>query len=259
MDEQVEKEYNRLKSLNYVKDLPEDEIRAKAEQNVKKKEIDKEFLIGYKNKDELKIARGLVYRYLTDYQLTSVSDRNNLKEVIRLEVIQNRLHDKLNEMYEKNNGSLSLQTLEAIQKNNDAIIKLKNTLGLNQAKDKKPYDAYQHLKKRAEKWLEENQMSRTCKCPHCQKFIWMKMRVDAWEARKHPYFKDNVIYNKALFEKYYGKTVKVDANFIADVLEVSKDFPIWVMEKSRRGPSDDESKETQADSDEGSKIVQTDS
>ena len=126
MDENVQKEYNRLKGLTSMKDRSTEEITVLAEANYKKKVIHKEFLTGYKNKDELGLAKELVHKYLNDYQLTNVSDRNNLKEVIRLEVIQNRLHDKLNEMYENNSGALSLQTLEAIQKNGDAIIKIMN-------------------------------------------------------------------------------------------------------------------------------------
>lgn len=183
---------------------------------------------------ERKMAKDLVHRYLSDFSLETVSDRNTLKEVIYYEVIQNRLQEKLNHFYEKDAKAVPMQLIDTLHKNSEMIIKLKNTLKLTRSNEKGGFDALAQLKKRAKIWRENNQGSRTIKCPHCQSFVLLKIRTAEWEAQKHPFFKDNMLYNVALFEKYYGKQVTVDSKFIGEVLESSADFPEWVIEK--RGP-----------------------
>lgn len=225
-------EFKRLRKLASLKNETDEQLleRAKAKYNIKL--VVEEFVDPYQSPEETKYATELVLKYLKDYQIETVSDRSNLKEVIRLEVIQGRLHKKLNEAYEKSNGALSTAILDAITKNGEAIRKQKDALGLNRSKEKvEAYDVYQHFRKRAKKWEEENQMSLTHSCPHCQKMILFKLRNEVWESRKHPFFKDKLLYNEALFEKYYGKTTEINDEFIAEVLGTSRDFPEWVREK----------------------------
>lgn len=225
-------EFNRLRSLVSLKNETDEQLLERARQKVKIKETAEEFVDGYKSSEENKYAVELALKYLNDYQIETVSDRSNLKEVIRLEVIQTRLHNKLNEAYEKSNGALSTSILDALTKNGEAIRKQKEALGLNRSKEKiEAYDAYQSFRKRAKKWEEENQMSLTHACPHCQQMILFKLRNEVWEAKKHPFFKDKLLYNVPLFEKYYGQTVEVNDAFIAEVLGASQDFPGWVREK----------------------------
>jgi len=230
--EKVDKAYKSTKSLHGHKKT-EEELLIMAEATARRQTIEEEFAISFKDKADNNTAKALLHRYLGEYEITSISDKNNLKELIRLEILQNRIHKTLDNVYDETNGSISVQSLEQIQKINDGIIKLKGSLGLLKGKNdrKNAFDAFTNLKNRWKLWLENNQMSRVRKCPHCQEFIWFKMRTTSWELLKHPFFKDNMIYNKALFEKYYGQTVTVDAQFIADVLGTSTDFPGWVKER----------------------------
>lgn len=227
----IKREYNRLIKLSGIKDRPEEEVLQMARDLSFKKDVEAEFSCQFVDPKEREIATQLALKYLSDYTIETISDRTNLKEVIRLEVIQERLHEKMEDMYKDNAKAVSLQILDAIHKNTDAIIRIKTSLGLTNKNQKTGYDALTELIKRHKAWREENQLSRHLKCPHCQDFIWLKMRVEAWEARKHPFFKDNMVYNKVLFEKYYNQPVIVNDGFIAEVLEVSKDFPVWVVEK----------------------------
>lgn len=185
--------------------------------------------------NERKVAEDLTSRYLQDYTIESISDRNTLQELIYFEVLQRRLQNQLNEMNEGDIKAQPFDLMEQIRDNSDMIIKLKGQLGLNKGKDKTAgYDVIVHLQKRFDKWLENNQVSRTIKCPHCMQFIWLKLRAEMWESLGHPYFQDNMICNKHLFANR-NKTVKVDDKFIADVLGVSTDYiSSWVIPKLKQ-------------------------
>jgi DNA-directed RNA polymerase subunit RPC12/RpoP len=178
--------------------------------------------------EERKIASSLLEKYLRDYSIESISDINTLKEVIYYEIIQYRLQDKLNDFATQK--TIPIQLVNVMHENSEAIIKLKNSLGLFSNKEKKTnYDVLKHLKKRFSLWLEENQASRTITCPHCSKVVLLKIRTKEWEAQKHPFFKDRVIYNKHLFNLF--KLNKISKKDVADILETSEDYVDWVIEK----------------------------
>ena len=189
----------------------------------------------FKDKDEGKLAQVLLDRYLKDYELESVSDSNTIQEVIYYEVLQTRLQDKINELYANNVKAIPYDMVGIMHKNSETIIKLKSTLGLNRSsKDKLVgYDAYDHWRKRHEVWLSQNQAGRTIKCPHCEQFVLLKMRTDAWEAQKHPFFRDNTVWNEHLMS-HLGKTVYIDEKFVSNVLETSPDYVSFMVQKSRR-------------------------
>ncbi len=236
-EEQIQLEISKLKNLVSLKNRTPSQLREMAEDKVRNKDLN-DLISGFHDKNDKRVAKELVKKYISDYTIESVSDRNTLQEVVRLEIIQSRLHKKMEEIYNSESKAVSGQYLETVHKNGEMIIKLKNSLGLNKGKDKKSsYDVLQHLIKRGEVWRRENQGSRTFKCPHCMEYILLKIRKEAWEEQKHPFFKDNRIYNKALFEKYYGKTMVIDAKFIAEVLETSTNYPEWMIEKRRGAPA----------------------
>lgn len=252
-------EFNRLKKLNSMKDRPEAEVMKVASDLIHKRDVRAEFLTGYMDKAEKKYAEELTFKYLNDYSIESISDKNTLKEIIKLEVTQIRLHQKMDELYEKNNKAVPINMLEVIHKNLDAIVKLKTTLGLNKSKEKhEPYDVLQKLIKRGKAWREENQASRESKCPHCQQLILWMIRTEAWELKKHPFFKDNRVYNKKLFDSL-GQTCVIDEKFISEVLETSPNYIGWMIEKSRRpNPSDslEEIEDVQTQDQDKSTVVQ---
>ena len=115
--------------------------------------------------EEKKVVENLLEKYLRDYSIETISDVNTLKEVIYYEVIQHRLQDKMNELAE--NKTIPIQLVNVMHENSDAIIRLKNSLGLFESKEKDDKDVLNLLKKRFKVWLAENQGSRTLTCPHC--------------------------------------------------------------------------------------------
>ena len=80
--------------------------------------------------------------------------------------------------------------------------------------------------------LKKARMDINFKCPHCEQFVLLKMRMDAWDSQKHPFFKDNTVWNTHLMS-HLGKTVFVDEQFVANVLETSKDYVSMMVQKSR--------------------------
>ena len=198
-------------------------------------DLNREFVLEtrqlFQDSQERKVAERLLTKYMSDYAINTIAERNALQQLIYFEVVQQRLQENLNEMYSRDVKAVSGEIISMMHRNAEAILKIKDTLGLNRSKEKVgAYDALEHLKRRFAKWREENQASRTLKCPHCQQFTLLKMRMDAWEAQKHPMFKDNVIYNKQLFENR-GKTVLIDDEFIAKCLETSPDYVGWVVNR----------------------------
>lgn len=183
----------------------------------------------FTDKNDRKQAKSLLSRYLHDFIIESVSDINTLKEIIYLEIVQFHLHDKLSDMYSSDTKIMNFSTLDIIHKNSDAILKLKATLGLKKEQERlDDYSSLELLKKRFKRWGEENQGSRYLKCPHCIKPILLKIRTEAWEALKHPFFQDNFLCNKHLLA-HLGKTVEIDANFIAKVFNTSPNYITWML------------------------------
>ena len=189
----------------------------------------------FKDKEEQKLAQILLDRYLKDFELETISDRNTIQEVIYYEVLQSRIQEKVNDLYSNNVKAIPYDIVAVMHKNSETIIKLKSTLGLNKAnKDKLVgYDAYDHWRKRHVKWLSENQAGRTMKCPHCEQFVLLKMRMEAWEAQKHPFFQDNTVWNRKLMGDL-GKTVFIDEKYVSEVLETSSDYVSLMVSKSKR-------------------------
>jgi hypothetical protein len=61
--------------------------------------------------------------------------------------------------------------------------------------------------------------------------VMLKMRTEAWEAQKHPYFKDRLLGNEQLIRLYkLGKLTKED---VASVLGTSPDYTDWLINKWR--------------------------
>lgn len=188
------------------------------------------------DKAERKMAKELLEKYLEDFTIETVSEINTLQEIIYLEVCQLRVQAMLNDFQVGETKSIPINLMDVLHKNSEVIIKLKNTLGLNRTTKLHGYDALEHLKKRHTKWREENQGSRHIKCPYCKKFVWLKIRTEAWEALQHPFFKDTFLCNKPLLDNL-GKDVKIDRDFLAKVFGTSPDYIDWLVTKL--GPGSD--------------------
>lgn len=237
MSEELEKRKKQLRGL--FKDLSEEELTAKAQEALDKKNKIKDVDLDdiFVEANEKRYANELLAKYLKEYIIESVSDKNTLRSLIYLEIINYRLQEALNNEY-KTEKRMDKETLELIHKNQDKILALKTSLGLTRDKkndnSKDAYGYLQLVKKKFKIWLQENQASRTLCCPYCAKMFFLKIKTDAWEAQKHPFFADRMLGNKHLMKLYIqNKLTKED---IAQVFETSPEYIVWLLEKWKSNP-----------------------
>jgi len=242
----IDNKYKQMRGLTTYKNLDETKLRDLAKQKLLSSVADLEIASLFSDKKEVLIARKLLGKYLQDYTPASVSDKNNLRHLIYLEIIQVRLQEKMNEMNAKSNA-IPLQMLDSIHKNLREINDLKLKLGLvGEKREESRNDAFKAwdlLKDKFKRWREENQGSRTLVCPHCGKMVMLKIRIDAWEAAKHPYFKDRILTNRHLIRLYNEN--KVNRADVASILECSENYVDWLVEKWNKIYLTDEKKEKQ--------------
>ena len=182
--------------------------------------------------------------YKERYHIDNISDLQLLSELVFREALQTRYKKQIEKLNKSetssDNPKIPSTLLSTLDENLDKIISLKKEIGLLQEiKGDDPFKYVQQLKKKFKLWLEENQGSRTTKCPHCSKIIMFKIKTDKWEAGKHPFFKDNILTNKHLIEVY--KKGKIDKEDVSKILGCSKFYIDWLIEKwyqNNDNPSD---------------------
>jgi len=194
------------------------------------KELDYKFDgIGLTTK-EIRQAKKLFEDYKKQYHIDTLSDLQLLGEIVFRETLQIRYKEQAEKSLEQNKKSndnkphiIPKNIREALDENLEQILILKEKLGLfseNKADD--PFQYIQILKNKFKKWKDENQGSRTLICPWCSKMIMLKIKMDAWDALKHPYFKDRILANEHLWKLYKeGKITKGD---IAKILGCAIDY-----------------------------------
>jgi DNA-directed RNA polymerase subunit RPC12/RpoP len=189
------------------------------------------------DKAEKKEAKRLLHKYLSDFSIENISDKNTLSQLIFLEVFNKRLQEVLNRI-EKEKDVPSIKLIDSLHKNLSQIVLLKGSLGLTNKNSGKTdsFNALETLKKKFKVWREGNQASRSLVCPNCGKMILLKIRVDEWEAQNHPFFKDRILGNTALINLY--KRGAIGKKDVADVLESSPDYIDWLIERWNKVPED---------------------
>jgi DNA-directed RNA polymerase subunit RPC12/RpoP len=194
--------------------------------------------------EEKKQARKLAKKYLSDYTIETVSDKNTLVQLIYLEITHIRLQNTINNTYEKNN-IMPMQMLDSLHKNLREISELKEKLGISrkqlEGQKKDAFEAIELLKKKFHKYREQNQLSRTAVCPHCGQMILFKMRTDKYDAVNHPYFKDRLLFNTHLIKLFLND--KITKKDVANVLNCSEDYVTWMLEQSGKVRKEDLLKE----------------
>jgi len=180
--------------------------------------------------EELVLAEIIAKKYLSDFEPENESDLGNLKSLIYLELVQLRLQKVMNNLSQDGGNALPLNLVDSIHKNLKEITIAKEKLGLGKRFQEEMTSSWlkywNMLRIKIKKWLSENQGSRTLVCPHCGKMTLLKIRMDRWEASKHPLFKDRLLTSPHLIKLYKeGKLTKQD---VADVLGCSSDYVEWL-------------------------------
>ncbi len=232
----IESKIKSIRNLKQYKTFTETDLRKKAVSLLQEYGDDLEVEGMFTNRKEKKAARSLTKKYLQYFTPQNISDQNNLKHLIFLEIVQVRLQVLLNEANDELGGAVGLKTLEAHNKNLKEIADMKQRLGLIQdkKKDKDSLDKWKLLQKKAKVWRNENQASRTLVCPKCAGMTLLKIRTDIYDAQEHPYFQDRLLYNKRLVELYLDK--KITDKDLALILNISTDYVGWLIKKWHTNP-----------------------
>jgi len=198
------------------------------------------------NAEETKSGKKLFDNYKENYHISQLSDLQLLSELIYKEILQIRYKKRIEEIdkvNEKAGGKKqsSAHIVTDMNENLEQILILKEKLGLFETKkDNDGYLALARLKEKFKKWLDENQASRTIRCPHCSQMVLLKIKTDCYDAQKHPFFKDSILANKPLWKLY--KTGKLTKEEVAEILGVAPDYIEWIEKKIYSKDSDYPSK-----------------
>lgn len=232
MDEIIQKEIERLSRLKQYQGLSEERMIEIATKNLEENDPDLKMDDLFLDKAEKRSAKVLLEKYLGDYSVETISDKNTLKQLVYLEILNNRLQKVLNSLHQ-DNKSVPLQIVDSIHKNINEIGNLKDKLGLSVGKGQDGSSIYSVLemyKRKFKKWREENQASRFIPCKHCGKNSLLKIRTDSWESQKHPFFKDKLLFNEELVRLYIQGVITKEN--IAKIFETSKDYIDWLVDKA---------------------------
>lgn len=225
-----------LRKLEENKNLSDSEVYDKASQivadRINNERLTKEVESMFIKDKEKRLAKNLLGKYISDYTIETISDKNTLRQVIYLEILNTRLQSALNDISRKTEA-VPKQMLDSVHSNLKEISAMKDKLGISRGKrEKDTEDGFSYIQqviKKYKNWLRENQGSRHMLCPNCGKMILMRIKTDAWEAQKHPFFKDRVLGNSHMISLYKeGKITRKDA---AKILDVSDDYMDWLVDK----------------------------
>lgn len=209
------------------KDSSEAQLKEKAERLVKDRELmaDINITAMFTDSDEQSLSKDLLKKYLQDYTIETISDKNTLRQVIYLEITHVRFQNALNEL--KDLKVVPDKLVKTMHDNLNQIISLKDKLGITRTKkDEAVKDGFgylQMLKRKYKVWLKDNQATRHMFCPHCVKPIMMVIKPDSWIALKHPFFKDRILGNEALI-KVYKEQRPLTVQDVRDIFGTSDDY-----------------------------------
>ena len=226
----IKNETKKFKNLAKSGKRDDDVLRKEVIKRMALKELEVHKL--FDDDKEVKLAKDLAQRYLTEFTPKTISDKNNLKSVIYLEVLQYRLQSVMNELTAQGATAIPLNLVDSIHKNLKEIATNKERLGLiGKEKEQKESDGYktlQNVKEKFKLWMDNNQGSRSLICPDCGQMIMLKIRMDKWIPQKHPFLKDRILANKKLMQLYLQKRLTKEE--IAEVLNSSPDYIDWLIE-----------------------------
>ena len=179
---------------------------------------------------EEKIAIKLYKDYNSNYNIDKFSDSEDLKTLIYNEILKMRIQSQLVKL--ENKGDFPpFKTIESLTKLEDKTLQLKSKLGLSDDKSKEdPLSFLLNLFKKFLFWKEQNLDGRDVTCCWCGKKIFLNIRTDKYDAKKHPYFRGKILANDALWDVFKSEKPLTKED-MARILNTSPDYIDWLEEK----------------------------
>jgi hypothetical protein len=229
----------KLAPLAQYKNNPE-KLEEAVQKKYQKECLEKNWDIGLTKQEE----KNFYFTALANYQKTGSveqdSDKEMLKSLCYLELINYRIRKDLNELADSG-GAVPTKQLECLNKNIEQIIKIKKDLGLTTEGDDTAHDVSKFitsLLRRYHKHINqpENKANYNCQCPHCLQYFLIGRRLDKEKEYivPHPWFvKGGILFNEHLFKLLSDG--KIDALDVSRVLGISEeeDYIQWLYKNYR--------------------------
>jgi len=222
-----DREIQKQKNLRQNKNKSPEEI----EQLVDKKILEEELLTSFVGLDdvEIKKAISLYNRYVTECSFESLAEKSTLINLVRDEMIKERILMQIKEDHDNKNKANSLHLIEGIRELEDHISNQKEKLGMLRGKDSESaIDIINELKEKALAYYNEHAGETYVKCPECQAFFRLLMKVDNLEPAKATFFKGTTLYNVKLMELYHYKKLTIEE--VAEILGVHPKYVTFIYE-----------------------------
>lgn len=218
--------FRKYRSLKKYKKYSDEELHQLCQEQISNSDYD--IYSKFKDVKDSKEAKLLLLQYLKQYDIETISDKEYLSELIYLKILQRRIREQIETYYDEDNKAVPTGLIYTLNQLSESVTKITNTLGLNK-REENAYNVLEALKARFKKHRLENQASRTLSCSHCGKMLLLKMRTEAWESAKHPFFQDKILSNKALIKLYLQNQLSKEQ--VAEVLECSPDYIDWLLDR----------------------------
>ena len=162
---------------------------------------------------EVSQANKLYRQYKDHYHIEQLSDLQVLRDLVWLEIVQERLKKDSLQITEagKKANIIPIQTLEAIDAIQDKILILKTKLGLFEEKKVDSFlNFWDILKKKVNARANIYRKSFQFKCPSCGKFALLVRKIEDYNIVDFKMFKGTVLYNEELFNLVYDKKITLE-------------------------------------------------
>ncbi len=168
--------------------------------------------------------------------LNQLSDLQLLEHLVFLEVLDERYKTRIGDIAKnktaQKSGIIPSELMNALTKNSEELVKLKEKLGL--FPDKNTLDAFQRYQDVQEKFdifRKAHPLEFKTTCPFCSKIYFMKRRTKNFEPHASPFFNggSKILHNPEVMDLWHkGIITKKQA---AKIHGTSADFIDWLDEK----------------------------
>jgi len=209
MEDNIQKEINRIKNLNQNKNKSDEELEVIATNNLKKKSSD----IGEKFTDpkEQDEARKLFKKYLLEYPNLSYGQVEMIEDLIVHQINKSYLQKQIDTI-KTEKKSVPPSVFEQLQSIEEHIYQLKEKIGLNKEIDVGELTGLQSLQKRFDRYINEHREEFTTVCSGCGSLLLLRRRVKDFDNLEHPWYAGRWFFNYEILKDVKdGKITKSDA------------------------------------------------
>ena len=216
-----DKLFKRYRNMKQYKNFSDEELMKIVQKKIEEKEL-LECFIGLKD-DEKKKALQLYNRYIMENSFESLAEKSTLTNLVYIQILIDRVKTFIKDEGDTKKGAIPIRMAEKLVELTNQEMSLKEKLGmLKDAKSESALDLVNELKEKALKYYEEHAGETYVKCPECENFFRLLMKIDDLEPAKATFFKGTTLYNVKLMELYHYK--KLTKNEIAEILGVHENY-----------------------------------